>query len=180
VDVYGVGLLLTGRSGIGKSEIALDLVERGHRLVADDVVKIIRRADNVIIGTGMELLEYHIEVRGLGIVDVRRIFGVRAIRKQKRLEVQVELVDWSQNEAYERVGADENYRKILGVDTPLIRLPIYPGKNITVIAEVIALNHVLKFLGRNSAREFEKKLKARIMQKSRNHDLDQYLKKDFE
>ena len=152
VDVYGVGLLLTGRSGIGKSEIALDLVERGHRLVADDVVKIIRRADNVIIGTGLELLDYHIEVRGLGIVDVRSVFGIRAIRKQKRVEVQVELVEWSSQENYERIGSEDKYRKILNVDTPIIRLPIYPGKNITVIAEVIALNHILKYMGKNAAK----------------------------
>ncbi|MCG2714914.1 MAG: HPr(Ser) kinase/phosphatase [Candidatus Marinimicrobia bacterium] len=180
VDVYGVGLLLTGRSGIGKSEVALDLVERGHRLVADDIVKIIRRADNVIIGTSNEFLEHHMEVRGLGIVDVRQMFGIQAIRQQKRVEVQVELVEWDDDANYERIGAKVNYVKILEVNTPLVNLPIYPGKNITVIAEVIAMNHLLKFMGKNIAKDFEKKLANKIREKSRMAMLEQYLKKDFE
>ena len=180
VDVYGVGLLLTGRSGIGKSEVALDLVERGHRLVADDIVKIIRRADNVIIGTSNEFLEHHMEVRGLGIVDVRQMFGIQAIRQQKRVEVQVELVEWDDDANYERIGAKVNHVKILEVNTPLVNLPIYPGKNITVIAEVIAMNHLLKFMGKNVAKDFEKKLAAKIRKKSRVAMLEQYLKKDFE
>jgi len=180
VDVFGVGLLLTGRSGIGKSEVALDLVERGHRLVADDIVKIIRRADNVIIGTSNEFLEHHMEVRGLGIVDVRNLFGIQAIRQQKRVEVQVELVEWDDNESYERIGAVDKHVRILEVDTPIVKLPIYPGKNITVIAEVIAMNHLLKFMGKNSARDFEKKLAAKIRKKSQISTIEQYLKKDFE
>jgi HPr kinase/phosphorylase len=180
VDVYGVGLLLTGRSGIGKSEVALDLVERGHRLVADDIVKIIRRADNVIIGTSNEFLGHHMEVRGLGIVDVRQMFGIQAIRQQKRVEVQVELVEWDDDANYERIGAKVKHVKILEVNTPLVNLPIYPGKNITVIAEVIAMNHLLKFMGKNVAKDFEKKLAAKIRKKSRVAMLEQYLKKDFE
>ncbi len=180
IDVYGVGLLLTGRSGIGKSEVALDLVERGHRLVADDIVKIIRRADNVIIGTSNEFLKHHMEVRGLGIVDVRQMFGIQAIRQQKRVEVQVELVEWDNDANYERIGAKVNYIKILGVNTPLVNLPIYPGKNITVIAEVIAMNHLLKIMGKNVAKDFEKKLAAKIRKKSRMSMLEQYMKKDFE
>ncbi|RKY61213.1 MAG: HPr(Ser) kinase/phosphatase [Candidatus Neomarinimicrobiota bacterium] len=180
VDVYGVGLLLTGRSGIGKSEVALDLVERGHRLVADDIVKIIRRADNVIIGTSNEILEHHMEVRGLGIVDVRNLFGIQAIRQQKRVEVQVELVEWDDHSSYERIGAVDKHVKILEVNTPIVKLPIYPGKNITVIAEVIAMNHLLKYMGENSARNFEKKLAAKIRKKTHLSELQQYLKKDFE
>ncbi len=180
VDVYGVGLLFTGRSGIGKSEIALDLVERGHRLVADDVVKIIRRADNVVIGTGVEMLEHHLELRGLGIVDVRHIFGIRAVRQQKRIEVQVELQDWDSIQDYERIGNRNTTVDILGVAIPLIKLPINPGKNITVIAEVIALNHIMKYMGKNAALEFERKLAARIRLKTRINELQRYLKKDFE
>lgn len=180
VDVYGIGLLLTGPSGIGKSEITLDLIERGHRLVADDVIKIIRRADNVIIGTGVEMLEHHLELRGLGIVDVRNIFGIRAIRQQKRIEVQVELEEWDSTKNFERIGAQEKYTKILEVDIPLINLPIYPGKNITVIAEVIALNHVLKVMGTNAALNFQKKIAATIRQKTHLDDLQNYLKKDLE
>ena len=180
VDVYGVGVLFTGRSGIGKSEIALDLVERGHRLVADDVVKLTKRADNFIMGSGTKLLEHYIEVRGIGIVDVRSIFGIRAVRQQKRVEVQVELEDWNKEEDYERIGANEKYINVLDIDIPLIKLPIYPGKNITVIAEVIALNHLQKFMGRNSAKEFEKKLKAKIKEKIRQDELQKYLKQDYE
>lgn len=180
VDVYGVGLLFTGRSGIGKSEVALDLVERGHRLVADDVIRLIKRAENVIIGSGLEILEHHIEVRGIGIIDVNSIFGVRAIRQQKRVEVQVELEDWSKVEDYERIGADENYTKILGVDIPLIKLPIFPGKNITVIAEVIALNQLLKVIGKNAAKEFEEKLRTKIKEKRTLEKMQKYLNKDYE
>jgi len=180
VDVYGVGLLLTGPSGIGKSEIALDLVERGHRLVADDVVTIIRRADNVIVGTGMELLEHHLELRGLGIVDVRNIFGIRAVRQQKRIEVQVELEEWDRTKNFERIGIHEKYTKILDVNIPLINLPIYPGKNVTVIAEVIALNHILKIMGTNAALNFQKKIAATIRQKSQINNLQNYLKEDLE
>lgn len=181
VDVYGVGLLITGRSGIGKSEVALDLVERGHRLVADDMVKIIRRADNVIIGTrGTELLEHNLELRGLGIVDVREIFGIRAIRQQKRIEVQVELLDWESITDYERIGSHTTTTEILGVEIPLVKLPINPGKNITVIAEVIALNHILKYMGKNASQELERKIAARIRLKTRLNELQRYLKKDFE
>jgi HPr kinase/phosphorylase len=180
VDVYGVGLLFTGRSGIGKSEIALDLVERGHRLVADDVVKLIRRADNVIIGKSVELLEHNIEVRGLGIINVQSIFGIRAIRQQKRLEVQVELVDWSETENYERIGTTGQYTNVLDVNIPLVKLPIYPGKNITVISEVIALNHILKVMGKDAAKDFQKKLLSKIKEKSKMNELQIYLKKDFE
>ncbi|PIS30379.1 MAG: HPr(Ser) kinase/phosphatase [Candidatus Marinimicrobia bacterium CG08_land_8_20_14_0_20_45_22] len=180
VDVYGVGILFTGRSGIGKSEITLDLVERGQRLVADDLVKIIRRADNVIIGTGLENHEHLLEIRGLGIVDVKSVFGIRAIRQQKRIEVLVELLDWDENMAYERVGATQKSTKILGVAASYIKLPIYPGKNITVIAEVIALNHILNFMGKNAAKEFQKKLLATIRKKTQQNDLESYLKKDYE
>jgi len=155
-------------------------VERGHRLVADDIIKIIRRADNVIIGTGMELLEHHLELRGLGIVDIRNIFGIRAIRQQKRIEVQVELEEWDSTKNFERIGAQDKYTKILGVNIPLINLPIYPGKNITVIAEVIALNHVLKIMGTNAALNFQKKIAATIRQKTQINTLQNYLKKDLE
>jgi HPr kinase/phosphorylase len=147
VDVYGCGLLFTGRSAIGKSETALDLVERGHRLVADDVVTITKRHGDVLIGSGNQLLRHHMEIRGLGIIDVQAIFGIRAIRLQKRVEVQVHLTEWSSEEDYERVGLDEAKATLLGVEIPLVRVPITPGKNITVIAEVIALNYLVKVTG---------------------------------
>ncbi len=153
VDVYGCGLLFTGRSAIGKSETALDLVERGHRLVADDVVTITKRHGDVLIGSGNQLLRHHMEIRGLGIIDVQAIFGIRAIRLQKRVEVQVDLTEWSDSEDYERVGLDEKKVDILGVPIPLVRVPITPGKNITVIAEVIALNYLVKVTGGYSPAE---------------------------
>jgi HPr kinase/phosphorylase len=145
VDVYGVGLMFTGRSAIGKSETALDLVERGHRLVADDVVTITRRHGDLLIGTGNQLLRHHMEIRGLGIIDVQAIFGIRSIRLQKRVEVEVQLTEWSDDADYERVGLDEHKITHLGVEIPLVTVPITPGKNITVIAEVIALNYLVKF-----------------------------------
>jgi HPr kinase/phosphorylase len=147
VDVYGCGLLFTGRSAIGKSETALDLVERGHRLVADDVVTLRRVRGDVIIGVGNQLLRHHMEIRGLGIIDVQSVFGIRAIRLQKRVEVEVHLTEWSNDGDYERVGLDERTIEHLGVKIPLVEVPITPGKNITVIAEVIALNYLLKAYG---------------------------------
>ena len=144
VDVYGAGLLFTGRSAIGKSETALDLVERGHRLVADDVVTITKTHGDVLIGSGNQLLRHNMEIRGLGIIDVQAVFGIRAIRLQKRVEVEVNLREWSDDDDYERTGLDERKTSILGVEIPLVQVPITPGKNITVISEVIALNYLVR------------------------------------
>ncbi|MBN2030267.1 HPr(Ser) kinase/phosphatase [bacterium] len=165
VDVYGIGVLITGRSAIGKSEIALDLVSRGHRLVADDVVTVIRRAGDVLIGRGNDTLKYHMEIRGLGVINIQPIFGIRGIRRQKRVEVQLELVDWDKSEKYERLGLEEITTEILGVKIPLVRLPVYPGKNISVIAEVSALNQLLKIYGHNTAKKFQKELTQQILGK---------------
>lgn len=167
VDVYGIGLLFSGKSGIGKSEIALDLVERGHRLVADDVVVVTKKGEGVLMGSGTAISKHIMEIRGLGIIDVRTIFGIRSIRFQKRVEVIVELEDWDRNKAYDRTGLDNTTINILGVDTELIKLPIFPGKNITVIAEVIALNYLCKHYGYHAAVEFKKRLEEKISAKSR-------------
>jgi HPr kinase/phosphorylase len=167
VDVYGVGLLFTGRSGIGKSEITLDLVERGHRLVADDVVTIKRRHENVLIGSANKVLGHHLEIRGVGIIDLQKVFGIRAIRFQKRLEVEVHLQEWREGIDYERTGLEDHTTTILGVPIPLVTVPIYPGKNITVIAEVIALNYLVKAYGFDAAEELDKKLSEIMMQNSR-------------
>ncbi|MCI0496565.1 HPr(Ser) kinase/phosphatase [candidate division KSB1 bacterium] len=177
VDVYGIGVLLTGRSGIGKSEIALDLVERGHRLVADDVVHITRQAEGIIIATGSEVLQHHMEIRGIGIIDVRSIFGIRSIRLKKRVEVEVHLEDWEEGKDYERIGLEEKMNRYLDVDVPLVNLPIFPGKNVTVIIETIALNQLLKIYGFHTAEEFNEKLIQRI-QNSR--DIKDYLFFDLE
>jgi HPr kinase/phosphorylase len=165
VDVYGVGLLFTGRSSVGKSECALDLVERGHRLVADDVVNVTRRHEKFLIGTSSEILRHRIEIRGLGIIDVRSIFGIRSVRLQKRVEVEVKLQDWNETDDYERIGLEDRMTQILGVEIPIVTVPIVPGKNITVIAEVIALNHLVKAYGYHPAREFDEKLMQAIHRK---------------
>jgi HPr kinase/phosphorylase len=177
VDVYGTGLLFTGRSGIGKSEVALDLVERGHRLVSDDVVTLTRTADNVLMGHGSELLKHYMEIRGIGIIDVGRMFGVRAVRLQKRVETEVELLDWSEENDYERTGMEDTLKEYLGVNIPHVRLPIFPGKNITVLAETIALNLHLKVYGFHPAKQFSAALTDAM--KVRNQ-LESYLEKDFE
>lgn len=177
VDVYGVGLLYTGKSGVGKSECALDLVERGHRLVADDVVKITRKMENTIIGSGDELLGQHMEVRGIGIIDIEKLFGIRAVRLQKRIEVEVRLTLWDETESYERLGLEDRYTAILGVEIPVVTIPISPGKNITVISEVIAMNHMLKVYGESPAQQLSKRLSERIQ---RQTVTTEYLESDNE
>ncbi len=165
VDVYGIGILFTGRSGIGKSEIALDLIERGHRLVADDLVIVKRKSENMLIGYGKDQNEHMMEIRGIGLIDIKQVFGIRGIRQQKRVEVQVRLVDWNKDMDYERLGLEESNVDILGVDISTIVLPINPGKNITVISEVIALNHLLKTYGYHGAREFNDRLRKKMIRK---------------
>jgi len=187
VDVYGVGLLFYGRSGIGKSEIALDLVERGHRLVADDVVMVSRKGMGILMGAGTDLIQHFMEIRGLGIVDVRSVFGIRAIRFQKRVELIVNLEEWSGNKEYTRTGLDEETIELLGVEIPFVKLPIFPGKNITVISEIIALNYLCKHYGYDAAKTLSEKLDFAIRQKSKtredNADYErsvEYLEHDFE
>lgn len=165
VDVYGVGLLYTGDSGIGKSECALDLIERGHRLVADDVVTIKRRGQSVLVGYGNQMLQHHMEIRGIGIVDLTTLFGIRSVRMRKRVEVEVRLKRWSPDEDYERLGLDEKPTTILGVEIPLITVPVVPGKNLSVISEVLAMNHLLKLCGYSSAEEFNSRLLDSIQKK---------------
>ncbi len=177
VDVYGVGLLFTGRSGIGKSECALDLVERGHRLVADDIVEIIRSGDDMIIGYYRDVLQHNIEIRGIGVIDLQAIFGIRAIRMQKRIEVEVRLQDWDDERDYERLGLERKYCEILGVRIPQVIVPLFPGKNITVISEVIALDFMLKVYGYDAAHV----LNQRILESmTSGNQLRRYLKQDRE
>lgn len=170
VDVYGIGLLFIGRSAIGKSEVALDLVERGHRLVADDVVVAFRKMQGSLFGTAPEILRNIMEIRGLGILDVRNMFGIRAVRLQKRIEVIVKLVEWDDSLDYERTGLEDQWASILDVEVPLVTVPIYPGKNITVIAEAIALNHQLKLQGYHTAQEFNRR-QMEYMKKKRSADV---------
>src|SRR4030095_1959707 len=158
VDVYGVGLLFYGRSGVGKSEIALDLVERGHRLVADDVVMISKKGDGILMGTGTDLVKHFMEIRGLGIIDVRSVFGIRSIRFQKRVELLIHLEEWDPKQEYTRTGLDNETIDILGVEIPFVRLPIFPGKNITVISEIISLNYLCRHYGYDAAKALTEKL----------------------
>lgn len=166
VDVYGVGVLFMGSSGIGKSEVALDLVERGHRLVADDIVMLTKSKESVIMGTGTEIVQHFMEIRGLGIIDVRQMFGVRSIRYQKRLEIIVELMVYDPAEDYQRIGLHDEPLNIMGVDITTVKLPIFPGKNITVIAEVIAVNYLSRTYGYNAASVLSERLNQEIKRKS--------------
>ncbi|WP_437522710.1 HPr(Ser) kinase/phosphatase [Sorangium sp. So ce726] len=154
VDVFGVGLLLMGSSAIGKSECALDLVMRGHRLVADDAVECDYRPPGMVFGAPAELLRYHLEVRGLGILNVKDLFGVTSIRERKRIDVVVKLVEWSKDTEYDRLGLDERYHTILGVKIRELVIPVRPGRDMASILEVAARNELLKNAGFHAAREF--------------------------
>jgi HPr kinase/phosphorylase len=172
-DVFGVGLLFIGRSGIGKSECVLDLVERGHRLVADDLVMVSRRANDVLIGRGHELQRHYMEVRGIGLIDIPAVFGIRAVRQQKRIEVVVQLEEWRADgtaAAVERTGLGGATTQILEVALPKITVPLNPGKNITVIAEVIAMNHLLRYSGIDAAEAFNERLLGRMRRASDSAD----------
>ena len=176
-DVFGVGLLFMGRSGIGKSECVLDLVERGHRLVADDTVLVTQRGADVLIGRSHELTRRHVEIRGVGIVDLSALFGVHAVRHQKRIEVIVQLVDWNKEYETDRTGLDQQTGTILDVELPKVVVALNPGKNLTVVSEVVAMNHLLRYNGVDSARSLNDRLIAR-MEKQRN--LREYLSEDYE
>lgn len=182
VDVFGVGILFIGKSGIGKSEIALDLVERGHRLVADDVILLTKKKEKILMGTGTSLVQHHMEIRGLGLIDIRKMFGIRSIRFQKRLEIVVELVEFKQGEIYERMGLDEQTEKILDIDVSTVKLPIFPGKNITVIAEVIAIHYLLRTYDSNPANVLTNMLHQEIERKTKDPDFFRDIRyvKDFQ
>ena len=176
-DVFGVGLFFTGKSGIGKSECVLDLVERGHRLVADDLVIMTRRGNDLLIGRGHELQRHFMEIRGVGLIDIPAIFGIRAVRQQKRMEVVVQLEEWDQDAVVDRTGLDQETTTILGVELPKIKVFLNPGKNITVIAEVIAMNHLLRYSGVNPAEAFNERLIGKMREQA---DVRQYLVEDDE
>ena len=176
-DVYGVGLLFTGQSGIGKSECVLDLVERGHRLVADDLVIASRRGNDVIIGRGHDLQRHHMEIRGVGVIDIPAVFGIRAVRQQKRIEVVVQLEEWNKTAIVDRTGLDGVTTTILGVEIPKVTIPLNPGKNITVVAEVVAMNHLLRYSGIDPAEAFNQRLISHMRGAA---EVRQYLREDDE
>jgi HPr kinase/phosphorylase len=162
VDVYGVGMLITGGSGIGKSETALELVKRGHRLVADDAVEIRQTSDNHLYGTAPDLIRHLLEIRGLGILNVMTLFGAGAVRNQKHISLVVKLEIWQQDKQYDRLGLDEETTKIIEAEVPLLTVPVRPGRNLAVILEVAAMNFRLKRMGYNAALQFTNKLTEAI------------------
>jgi HPr kinase/phosphorylase len=161
LDVFGVGILILGKSGIGKSECALDLVMRGHRLVADDIVEVWRTGDTVY-GSGSPIIKHHMEIRGLGIINIKDLFGVAAVRDTKKIELVTELVEWHPEEEYDRLGIEERAFYVLDVPVPLLVVPVRPGRNMTTIIEVAARNHLLKLQGHHSARAFQDQLSRAI------------------
>ena len=172
LDILGLGVLIVGESGIGKSECALDLVVRGHRLVADDTVEILRRSETVLIGTCPELTRHHMEIRGLGVINVRDIFGIASTRASKRVELVVQLERWDPTREYDRLGLEERSHEVLGLKIPLIQMPVAPGRNLAILVEVAARNQLLRVRGLNAARELVERLDRRLRDASEIEDDD--------
>jgi HPr kinase/phosphorylase len=164
VDIYGVGILITGKSGVGKSETALELVKRGHRLVADDCVEIRQEAENTLIGNAPKLIEHLLEIRGIGIIDIMTLFGASAVRSFKRISLIIDLEIWDKSKTYDRLGIEEEKMKIIDTDLTKLTIPVRPGRNLAVIIEVAAMNHRLKRMGVNAAEEFSNRLNDVISQ----------------
>jgi len=164
MDVLGLGVLIAGESGIGKSECALDLIVRGHRLVADDTVEVRRRQEAILIGTCPELTRHHMELRGLGVINVKELFGIASTRSSKRIELVVQLERWDPSREYERLGLDDDVYEILGLRVPLIRMPVAPGRNIAILVEVAARNQLLKARGHHAARALAERLERTLRQ----------------
>lgn len=169
VDIYGIGMLITGSSGIGKSETALELVKRGHRLVADDAVEIKQTSDGQLYGSAPELIRHLLEIRGLGIINVMTLFGAGAVRTSKSISVVIKLENWQADKQYDRLGLDEETTRIIDTDVPLVTVPVRPGRNLAVIIEVAAMNYRLKRMGYNAALQFTNKLTETIAE-----DMDDY------
>jgi HPr kinase/phosphorylase len=181
MDILGLGVLIAGESGIGKSECALDLIVRGHRLVADDTVEVRRRSETILIGTCPELTRHHMELRGIGVINVRELFGIASIRASKRVEFVVQLERWDESREYERLGLDDRFQEILGLRVPLVMMPVAPGRNIAILVEVAARNQLLRSRGRHAARTLADRLERRLAREStpggREHDEEE---DDFE
>jgi len=170
VDVYGVGVLLTGESGVGKSEAALELVKRGHQLVADDVVDICRVSDNRLVGECPEMVRHFMEIRGIGIIDIRAMYGVSAIAVSKTIDLVMHLEHWVEGKEYDRLGLSEDTINILGVKVPCQITPVRPGRNMAIIIEVAARNLSLKRLGYSAAHELDRRMNEMIMRKSQENE----------
>ncbi len=162
IDAYGVGIMITGESGVGKSEAALELVKRGHRLVADDVVDIRRVSDTRLVGESPEMVRHFMEIRGIGIIDISDMYGIGAVIQSKSIDLVVHLELWKQGKEYDRLGLTDEYTDILGVRVPKLEMPIHPGRNLAVVLEVAARNYRLKQMGYNAARELDRRLSERL------------------
>ena len=173
VDILGLGVLIIGESGIGKSECALDLVVRGHRLVADDTVEVRRRGETVVIGTCPELTRYHMEVRGLGVINIRDLFGIAATRTSKRVELVVQLERWDATREYDRLGLDEKQYELFGVRIPLLHMPVAPGRSLAILVEVAARNQLLRTRGINAARDLAARLDRELREGMLDFDTDE-------
>ena len=158
VEVYGEGMLLLGDSGIGKSETAIELVKRGHRLIADDAVEIKKVSEKTLVGSAPEMIRHYVELRGIGIVDIRRLFGVGAVKNTERIDMVIQLENWVEGKMYDRLGIEEETMDILGIQVPSITVPVRPGRNLAIILEIAAMNNRQKRMGYNTALEFNKKL----------------------
>ena len=158
VEVYGLGILMLGDSGIGKSETAIELIKRGHRLIADDAVEISKVSEKTLVGKAPEIIRYYMELRGIGIVDIRRIFGIGSVKESEKIQLIVKLEPWVEGKLYDRMGLENENYNILGLDIPAITIPVRPGRNLAVILEIAAMNARLKLQGYNTAEEFNKKL----------------------
>ena len=158
MEIYGEGLLLIGESGIGKSETAVELLKRGHRLIADDAVDIRKMAENTLVGTAPELIRNYVELRGIGIINVAKLFGMGAVRAENNIDLVVNIVPWNTQEVYDRLGLEEQYMEILGVKVPMNTIPVTPGRNLAVILEVAAMNNRQRKMGYNPALEFTQKI----------------------
>jgi len=173
MDILGLGVLIVGESGIGKSECALDLIVRGHRLVADDTVEIRRRSETMLIGTCPELTRHHMELRGLGLINVKDLFGIASTRSSKRVELVVHLERWDASREYERLGLDDAYYDVLGLRVPLVQMPVAPGRNIAILVEVAARNQLLRSRGHHAARALADRLEQRLRAGAVDHpDVD--------
>jgi HPr kinase/phosphorylase len=164
MDILGLGVLIAGESGIGKSECALDLIVRGHRLVADDTVEVRRRAETILIGSCPELTRHHMELRGLGVINVKELFGIASTRSSKRVELVVQLERWAPSREYERLGLDDEFQEILSLKVPLIRMPVAPGRNVAILVEVAARNQLLRSRGHHAARLLAERLEQTLRQ----------------
>ncbi len=158
VEVYGEGVLLLGDSGVGKSETAIELVKRGHRLIADDAVEIKRVSKKTLVGEAPEIIRHYVELRGVGIIDVRRLFGMGAVKQSEKIELVINLEPWVQGKMYDRLGLDQQFTDILGIDIPSLTIPVRPGRNLSIIIEIAAMNNRLKRMGYNTAEEFNNRL----------------------